>query len=45
MILFIMFDHKELKLMFLDPLDLVVVNINKYLISQGIVKNLFFPRK
>ena len=39
-----MFDLRELKLMFLDPTDLIINNINKYLyrIKQ---LNLFFLRK
>jgi len=33
-----MFDLKELKLMFLDPTDLIINNINKYLYSNKIIK-------
>ncbi len=29
-----MFDLRELKLMFLDPTDLIINNINKYLYSK-----------
>ena len=36
-----MFDFKELKLMFLDPTDLVINNINKYLISNKTIKFIF----
>ena len=36
-----MFDLKELKLMFLDPIDLLVHNINKYLYSNKTIKFIF----
>jgi len=36
-----MFDLKELKLMFLDPTDLIVDNINKYLSSKKTIKFIF----
>ncbi len=36
-----MFDLKELKLMFLDPTDLIISNINKYLYSNKIIKFIF----
>jgi len=36
-----MFDLRELKLMFLDPTDLVVNNINKYLNSNKAIKFIF----
>ena len=39
-----MFDLKELKLMFLDPADLIIDNINKFLNSNKQI-NLFFLRK
>ena len=38
-----MFDLKELKLMFLDPTDLIINNINKFLYSNKQL-NLFFLR-
>jgi len=38
---FKMFDLKELKLMFLDPTDLIVNNINKYLCSNKTIKFIF----
>ena len=37
-----MFDLKELKLMFLDPTDLIINNINKYLCSNKTIKLIFF---
>ena len=37
----IMFDLKELKLMFLDPTDLLINNINKYLYSNKAIKFIF----
>jgi len=37
----IMFDLKELKLMFLDPTDLIINNINKYLYSNKTIKFIF----
>ena len=36
-----MFDLRELKLMFLDPTDLVVNIINKYLYSNKAIKIIF----
>ena len=36
-----MFDLRDLKLMFLDPTDLVVNNINKYLYSNEAIKFIF----
>ena len=36
-----MFDLKELKLMFLDPTDLIINNINKYLCSKKTIKFIF----
>ena len=36
-----MFDLKELKLMFLDPTDLIINNINKYLYSNKAIKFIF----
>ena len=33
-----MFDLKELKLMFLDPTDLIINNINNYLSSNKTIK-------
>ena len=36
-----MFDFKELKLMFLDPTDLVIDDINKYLNKNKIIKFIF----
>ena len=36
-----MFDLEELKLMFLDPTDLLVNNINKVLYSNKIIKFIF----
>ena len=37
----IMFDSRELKLMFLDPADLVINNINKLLNRNKIIKIIF----
>ena len=37
----IMFDLKELKLMFLDPTDLIINNINKLLKSNKTIKFIF----
>ena len=37
-----MFDLKELELMFLDPTDLIINNINKYLYSNKTIKFIFF---
>ena len=39
-----MFDLKELKLMFLDPTDLIINNINKYLSSNKTIKLLFLRK-
>ena len=36
-----MFDFKELTLMFLDPTDLIINNINKYLYSNKAIKFIF----
>ena len=36
-----MFDLKELKLMFLDPTDLLINSINKYLYSNKTIKIIF----
>ena len=36
-----MFDLKELELMFLDPADLIVNNINKLLYSNKTIKFIF----
>ena len=36
-----MFDLRELKLMFLDPTDLIINNINKYLYSNKAIKFIF----
>jgi len=36
-----MFDLRELKLMFLDPTDLIIKNINKYLYSNKTIKSIF----
>jgi len=36
-----MFDLKELKLMFLDPTDLIINKINKYLYSNKAIKFIF----
>ena len=36
-----MFDLRELKLMFLDPTDLIINNINKYLYSNKTIKFIF----
>ena len=33
-----MFDLRELKLMFLDPTDLIINNINKFLYSNKAIK-------
>ena len=35
------FDLRELKLMFLDPTDLIINNINKYLYSNKAIKFIF----
>jgi hypothetical protein len=37
----IMFDLSELKLMFLDPTDLIINNINKFLYSNKTIKFIF----
>ncbi|KGF89487.1 hypothetical protein EU92_1272 [Prochlorococcus marinus str. MIT 9107] len=36
-----MFDFKELKIMFLDPTDLIINNINKFLSRNKIIKFIF----
>jgi len=36
-----MFEFKELKLMFLDPIDLVINYINKYLNKINIIRIIF----
>ena len=36
-----MFDYKELKLMFLDPTDLIVNNLNKILSNNKTIKFIF----
>ncbi len=36
-----MFDLKEVKLMFLDPIDLIINNLNKYLYSNKAIKFIF----
>ena len=36
-----MFDFQELELMFLDPIDLIVSNINKFLINNKKIKFIF----
>ena len=36
-----MFDLRELKLMFFDPTDLIINNINKYLYSNKTIKLIF----
>ena len=36
-----MFDFRELKLMFLDPTDLIINNINKFLITNKAIKFIF----
>ena len=36
-----MFDLEELKLMFLDPTDLIIININKFLYSNKAIKFIF----
>ena len=38
---FKMFDLNELKLMFLDPTDLIISNINKFLSSNKAIKFIF----
>ena len=35
------FDFKELKLMFFDPTDLIIDNINKFLYSNKTIKFIF----
>ncbi len=37
----IMFELKELKLMFLDPTDLIINNINKFLRSKKAINFIF----
>ena len=36
-----MFDSKELKLMFLDPTDLIINNLNKLLYNIKVIKFIF----
>ena len=36
-----MFDLRELKLMFLDPTDLIINNINEYLYTNKAIKFIF----
>jgi len=36
-----MFDLRELKIMFLDPTDLIINNINKYLYGNKVVIFIF----
>ena len=36
-----MFDLREVKLMFLDPTDLIINNINKFLYSNKAIKFIF----
>ena len=36
-----MFDLREVKLMFLDPTDLIINNINKFLSSNKAIKFIF----
>ena len=36
-----MFDLEELKLMFLDPTDLIINNINRFLCSNKTIKLIF----
>jgi len=37
----IMFDSRELRLMFLDPTDLIINKINKYLYSNRAIQLIF----
>ena len=37
-----MFDLKEVKLMFLDPTDLIINNINKILSTNKTIKLIFY---
>ena len=37
----LMFDLKELKLMFMDPTDLIINNINKFLRANKAIKFIF----
>ena len=37
-----MFDLRELKLMFLDPTDLIINNINKILSTNKTIKLIFY---
>ncbi len=39
--LFTMFEFKELSLMFFDPIDILVFNINKLLYSNNAIKIIF----
>ena len=36
-----MFKSEELSLMFTDPLDIVVIKLNKFLISNKVIKFIF----
>tara|TARA_B100001029_G_scaffold129695_1_gene108652 strand:+ start:449 stop:562 length:114 start_codon:yes stop_codon:yes gene_type:complete len=36
-----MFDFEELKLMFLDPIDLIINNLNKLLSNNKTIKFIF----
>ena len=36
-----MFDLREVQLMFLDPTDLIINNLNKLLISNKVIKFIF----
>ena len=36
-----MFDIKELKIMFIDPTELIIKNINKFLYNNKIIKFIF----
>ena len=37
----VMFDLKELRLMFLDPTDLIIIKINRFLYSNKTIKFIF----
>ena len=41
MIFMTMFDLREVKIMFLDPTDLLINNINKYLYNNNAIKSIF----
>lgn len=36
-----MFDYRELRLMFTDPIDLIIDNVNKFLSSYKTIKFIF----